>query len=65
MALMHHVGLRVNAAAVDDPDAMDVYGDAGWVPGPHPDTDLDDPLYPPAVLPAQPSAAKTGKTPKE
>jgi hypothetical protein len=65
MGLMHHNGLRVNAIAPDDADAMDVYRENGWASGPHKDTDPDHPAYLgeiPAVLPETESKATKAKT---
>ncbi len=43
MAVMHHEILRVNAPAPDSDELMEIWAERGWLPGPHPETDLDDP----------------------
>lgn len=58
MSVMHHNVLRVNVPAPDDDEVFAVYAERGWVPGEHPDTDLDDPADVRRVLPPKPSKKK-------
>lgn len=64
MSVMHHDVLRVNVIAPDDDEVFAVYAHSGWVRGPHPDTDPDDPSpVIKRVLP--PAKAKAKANPKD
>lgn len=65
MSVMHHPVLRVNAAAPESTELMAIWADRGWVSGPHPDTDPDDPADIKRVSPPAKAKAKANPQQKE